>query len=486
MAITASDRGTGTEGTSVNSFTPGGRTADMTAGSLGILCLAMDNASGSTATNLNATSYTDSAGNIWYVRATSTSGTANTLQEITILSAYLTSNFTTSATLTITLTANCTAKTWTWYEASSNLPGGTVYCNGPSATSSQATSVGSINQTSSFSASIGNLVIGIGASESPDQWTGSPIGDSDTTNGTWSTAQHTGVGTGAAGMSIITQYKITTTSYLAQTYDVTVSPNADLRVMIIQFSECDVKVKAFSGSASSSASLTVTLGYPMASGSIGVLCLAADNSGASGTTTNLPSTATDTNSNTWTRQQTGIRNRGVANQGVEFAIYTCVLPSGLAFGNTITITFISVNVPVKTALVYEIAPTGSGVMSYVTGGVGTGTTATSNSVTTSSITSGDYVVAMVAMEGTTGNEDGVTQDSDTTNGAWRAQASGTGGSAAGSITVAAQLKLVTATATQSYDVSFLGSNPNIQGWVQIDDSSTGIPTRQKAAFFQMF
>ncbi len=93
---------------------------------------------------------------------------------------------------------------------------------------------------------------------------------------------------------------------------------------------------------------------------------------------------------------------------------------------------------------------------------------------------------MVAMEGTIGFEDGVTQDADTTNGTWRAQASATGGSGAGAMTVASQLKLVTATATQSYDVSFLGSNANIPGWVQIDDSSTGIPTRQKAAFFQMF
>ena len=66
MAITATDRGAGSDGNLVNSFNAAtALTATLTAGNTGILAIAMDNAAGAGG-NLAATSYTDNKGNIWY------------------------------------------------------------------------------------------------------------------------------------------------------------------------------------------------------------------------------------------------------------------------------------------------------------------------------------------------------------------------------------------------------------------------------------
>ncbi len=108
MAITVTDRGTGANNSAGTSLvvTPG---SNMASGSTGILTLAMDNASGAGG-NLSATSYTDSVGNVWYVRNQGVGSTANANAEGAVLSARLVTAFTTSDSVTINFSTSTTAK----------------------------------------------------------------------------------------------------------------------------------------------------------------------------------------------------------------------------------------------------------------------------------------------------------------------------------------------------------------------------------------
>jgi hypothetical protein len=77
--------------------------------------------------NIASISYTDSAGNIWYVRSDVTqAATANNVQELAILTSRLTANTTSSTTLNVTLTVASTAEAWTITEASSSISGAVV------------------------------------------------------------------------------------------------------------------------------------------------------------------------------------------------------------------------------------------------------------------------------------------------------------------------------------------------------------------------
>jgi|SRR6185295_10744850 len=480
MAITATDRGTGSNNSAGTSIviSPG---SNMAAGSTGILCLAMDNAGGGT-TNLSATSYADSVGNTWYVRISRTEGTANANEECAFLTAYLTTGFTTSDTLTVNFSNSTTAKAWTWVEATSNLTSGAVLWSAAASASCMGTAV-SATSTPTFTTTVfptqGDLSIGMTGSESADILS---AGDSDTTNGSWSTAQHVGVGTGATGMAVYTQNKVVN-AFGTQTYNPTLTTTADCRTGIINLAEVDVTCRSISGNSTSESSTAINLSRKLTSGSIGVLCLSTDNAGTSGNTTTHPSSITDSQSNTWTRRLNGFCDPGAANAGVELSVYTSVLTTNLDATDTLTATWVGTNVASKTWVVLEIAPAGAGVMSYVTGSFGNnsgGSPSTTPQVTTGSITSGDYVIGVTGSE----VEDSLTGDSDSTNGTWRPQSMAGRGSGSTAMSCYAQIKKVTATATQSYDATFASSVDWATAWIEINDSTpTGISTAQKASFF---
>lgn len=484
MAITVTDRGisSGTTSTSFNAATA--LTGTMAVGSTGILIVGMDNASAPT-TNFSATSYTDSKGNVWILRAEQIGASALGAAELAILTSVLTSSLSSSDTLTINLTATA-VKTWAFIEAAPGTAGNVVFYVTTTVTSTGATTTPSVTLQD---ATNGDLVVAAIASEGPDTFTGP---DTDTTSGSWSaTAQHTGLGVGAAGMSLSTQTKLVT-DYSNQIYNLTVT-SSDCAQLIAQFQEADPRIRTIGKFSNSQASSTVTITSPLTTGSIAVLCVAADNSGTSGSTANLPVTPTDTQSNTWVQQKTGINDPGTANQGTETSIYTSVLTHGLALTDTITLSY-GTSVPAKCWVLYEFAPASSGSMTYVTGGIGTtgaGIAQTASpTITTSSIASGDYVVGLVGAEGLATGTLGFTipGDADTTNGNWSIQTSiGTGGLGA-SMFLATQYKKVTAAGAQTYNPTYAQAADCLASWIEINDSSPtgGLTASQKAAFFQMF
>ncbi len=482
MAITATDRGTGSHGTTVTSFNVAGAlSATLTAGNTAVLIISMDNANAAGA-NVAATSYTDSAGNIWLVNIDQTqAATANANNELVLLTSNLTANLTSGGTLTITVTNSTIAKCWAFVELAPSA-GNTVLLNFAAidaTTTATAAPSKAINSTVT-----GGVHVGFGGAERDDTWVGqaSP----------WSTAQHTGVGSGTAGQSVITQ---TVTNVAAGgTSPVTGGPYAptltssDVRMGYAYFTEADAKARTASYFLSAQAGVAATFSRPLAIGSIGVFMLTGDNTNTAGAAGNFPSTLTDSKSQTWTRRQNAVINPvGAINSGTELGIYTCVLTSALVPGDTLTGNYVTANITFKMWGVWEFAPTGAGVMSYVTGGTGTsGTGSTSPTITTSSIASGDYVIGLCGAE-LAGD---ITADADTSNGSWVTQINvGSGTTSATSQTFASQWKKVTSAGAQTYNPTLSASVDNVTGWIEINDTSSppaGLTAAQKAAFFQMF
>jgi len=443
-AITGADRGTGANSNSEASttITPG---SNFTTGAMGILCWHGDNAVNS-ATNTPA-SITDSAGNIWYRRGTlPVSGAgANASVESAIYTAILSNGLTTGGSIVMTYTtANVTAKAWTLTEAVAGTAGTILITRGYGNTTIAA-STG--QQGTSGVMFVGEMCLWTNGAESPDTYTG----DSDTTNGTWSTKQSIGTGTGATGMSTMSQYKIQTTTASTQTFDPVIT-SADNVSNVLQIAEVPAFTRLVTTSTNTSdAANTLTFTNAIAQNSQAVMCVAADNNNATGpgAVGNFPSTLTDSKSNTWTLRQNTVNDPGIAGAGVEIGIYTAPMTTALAVGDTVTITYVSAAIVAKTFLVFEFAD----ATGYTGGNVGSPATTATPSLTTSSIANGHYVVAMVGAE-STASFNGFTADTDTTNGTWSPQAQAcSNGIAVTGMTITAQYKKVTATATQSYDTA---------------------------------
>lgn len=481
--ITATDRGVGSDNSAGTSLVltggPGGLSGTMSAGNVGILCLMMDNAGGAS-TNLSATSITDSAGNIWYVRQSRTDGTANANLQGVIYSSLLTANFTTSTSLTISFANSTTAKTWAWIEASTNVANAKVIFVGTKGSFTTAQSATAApTQTTSDAGCTNDLVVAVGGAESADFW----VADGDSLSGSWSSGQHTGVGSGNTGMSIITQTKVLS-AYQAQTYNPTISSGTpDCRIGQTYFTEADAKARGFFTGGSGEATSNFGLSQPISAGSMGVLCLEADNLGSGGNTTAQPASITDTQGNTWTRRINGFCDPGAAAAGVELSIYTAPITTGLGVTDTLSCTWVTVQPAAKSAIIFEFAPSGAGTMSYVSGSFGNNsgaTPTTAPTVTTSSIPNNDWVIAMTGAEA----DDNLTADSTSTNGAWRQQTSNVNASGSTAAFTAAQLKQVTATATQTYAPTLGASADWATGWIELNDSS--VSTSNTGGFFQFF
>lgn len=218
-------------------------------------------------------------------------------------------------------------------------------------------------------------------------------------------------------------------------------------------------------------SFTLSPNANFAAGSWGVICISSDNAGAGGGAFST-FTVTDTLGNTWTRRISPLYDPGSASAGVEGAIFTTPQNGGtLQTGTVITVTFN--NSPVaKCWTLQEVVPGAGNIVEYVTGGVNTGSATANPTVTTGSIASGDMVIGALFNEQGTGQT--VTGDADTTNGSWSTQQTAEIGTTAAGQTISSQRKIVTATATQTFNPTLGVSSDVILGWIQLHEAAGAI------------
>jgi hypothetical protein len=222
----------------------------------------------------------------------------------------------------------------------------------------------------------------------------------------------------------------------------------------------------------SATSFTLSPGSNFAAGTWAVLCIAADNSVSGGATENFTS-VTDSLGNVWVERNTAVYDPGTASSGVQGAFYTTNQNAGLlTTGTVITVTFGAATVA-KAWTLSQVAPSAGFCIQFSSSGDGTGSATNAPTVTTSSITSGDMVVGACFNEQGTGQA--VTGDADTTNGTWSTQQVAEVGTTAAGMTVASQYKVVTATATQTYDPTLSVSSDVINAWISLTE--TAIPKR---------
>jgi hypothetical protein len=210
------------------------------------------------------------------------------------------------------------------------------------------------------------------------------------------------------------------------------------------------------GTAASNASSSTTYAFSPASnctaGKTLVLVISADNSASAGSSNNIDS-VTDSLGNVWTKRNSALFDNGAASAGIQGAIFDTTQGAGtLTTGATITVTF-GANTTAKSYALWELGSAAGTNAAHQTNSTQAGATTASPTYTTvASITNGDCVVFGIAGEaGTTQTH---TADADTTNGSWSsAQYSEVGSTTSGNI-IASQCKVVSATATQTYNPTF--------------------------------
>lgn len=211
-------------------------------------------------------------------------------------------------------------------------------------------------------------------------------------------------------------------------------------------------------SATSTATLAFDCGAAFAVDDIIVVCISADNNGASGVSS--LSSVTDAGGNTYELLQ-ATYDPGAAAAGQTVGIAWARITTALITTDDVTINF-SPNTVSKAAVVHKLDPDTGITLQKVASGFTAGSATGTPTVTTATVTIGDVVIAVLAAE----TNVAVTQDGDSTNGAWSTQMTATGntGTLLTSSRVAAQTKIVTATATQTYNPT-LTSCDNILGWI---------------------
>lgn len=219
------------------------------------------------------------------------------------------------------------------------------------------------------------------------------------------------------------------------------------------------------GNTTGATSVTVTPASNLAAGSMGVIVLAADNAGAAGNNANCNASMTDSVGNTWTRRLDVWFDNGAASAGIELCIYTGELTTAFTTANNVVVGFGN-SVTAKSWTLTEIVPTAGFMPSFVTGAGGTGATDGVPTVTTSSITSGNIVIGGGAAEATLA----WTGDADTTNGTWTNEQEIGNGTGTSGAAVTSQAKVVTATATQTYNPT-LTSADRIIGWIEVTETA---------------
>lgn len=230
MALSGINRGTGVNNTASTSLTVTIGTA-FTVGSLALLTVSYDNTGVQGSDPFSSIS--DTNGNSW-----TTAG--NTLIDPGAAAAGVACRiFATRVTalnvgnlVTVVFNTSTTAKAYTLTEISSNDPLGSVFVSSPGLTAASASGATQTGTLSHSSMQTGNIVFAVLSQEG----NGTRTGDADTLNGTWSTAQATGVGATTSGVELITQFKLLTASG-NQVYNPVATPLGDWTIMFITLTE---------------------------------------------------------------------------------------------------------------------------------------------------------------------------------------------------------------------------------------------------------
>lgn len=445
MAPTITALASGTSTVNDTTVTVTGVTAS--AGDLLILAVAANN-SGASGVAAAITSISDGTDNLYRVRGSAwnvTSGAANDGATLQWLEARLVASLS-SATITITFTAANAAKAVQVWRVQ------------PSATEhleffEAGTGLGATARTSHAantvtSAASGVYIFGGAAIETNTAVTG----DSDTSNGTWSTAASACADTGSdlTSMTVSGQWKLTTGSgnqdWACSTGAAKDSVASTLTYTVVSLGVAFVRGGTNGVSTTSNTTLTISeVTAPV--GSVLVVMIAAGNAGTLGAAASITSIS-DGTSNTYTqRGSTGNVDPAAAADGASQFFYECTVANALS-NATITVTF-GENNPEKVIQVY-ILMAGSGYKpEFVSVQTASGgSTRTSHSASTVSVTSGDLIFAMAAIE----TDDAITGDSDTTNGSWAAIRTGLAdaGVDASAMSCSSQYKFATGTGNQDW------------------------------------
>lgn len=243
MALTGTDRGTGTHQTSASSFTlnPG---SNFTAGALAVLCIAADNSSTGGSTN-NISSVTDSLGNLWRARQRPIfdNGSASAgVQGGIFTTDQSAGTLQTGTTVTVSFGAATVAKTWTLMEVTAAARSQALVLTGANATGQAGSSAPTVT---TGTIEVGDMVIAMVAMEAGTTQT--LTSDADTTNGTWSAAQYNEIGSSSSGSAIGSQRKVQTTTASTQTFNPTLGLPCDLICSWISVREIAPKKLALAG-----------------------------------------------------------------------------------------------------------------------------------------------------------------------------------------------------------------------------------------------
>jgi hypothetical protein len=204
-------------------------------------------------------------------------------------------------------------------------------------------------------------------------------------------------------------------------------------------------------STTSSATLAVTTTATVALGEFIVVAIGADNNGGGGASSTTG--VTDSAGNTYVLRADQLRDPGAAEAGTSLRVYCATAQYALASGQTVTVSF-SPNTVCKAAAVWRVVPTSTAThqISFLaeTGTSGNGANPT---ITSATVTSGDLVIGVNSAETSTTP----TADADTSNGTWSTAQVGVANSGSGvtSAVVTTQYKVVTGTATQTYNTTLV-------------------------------
>lgn len=229
MALTGTDRGSGSTNTGSQSTLVVTPASNLAAGSLAVLCVAYDNSGTLGADPFASISDNSGAGNTWTSRQAPLNdpGAANAGHVLRIFTCRLKAALTTSQSITVDFGGVTTvARSWTLMEVTGAAGMGAIYQTGANGTGSSTTP-----SITSGSITNGDMIIAAMGAEGNAAITG----DSDVSNGSWSTQQTSGVGTTNAASEISSQRKVVTGNG-AQTYNLTIT-SADWCIAWIQLRE---------------------------------------------------------------------------------------------------------------------------------------------------------------------------------------------------------------------------------------------------------
>jgi len=217
------------------------------------------------------------------------------------------------------------------------------------------------------------------------------------------------------------------------------------------------------GAAAAATTINITPATNIAAGSLAVVTLAYDNS-ASGGSDPYSSISGGPSGGTATLRQSRLYDPGTPSQGLVVRTWTITCPSGWNNGTNFTVSLSSS--AVHAWAICEIVPGSGYEAGYSNGAINTGSASSAPTITSASLTSGDCIVGFGGAE----YSNTWVGDSDTSNGSWSsAQTAGYGTTTAGQ-SVIHQCKVVTGTATQTFNPT-LTSADQIIGWVSLREAA---------------